>query len=98
MPNLVRRRRGNHPPPLRPPIRRDPGTSLFYRERDIAYSLNQYAGWTHYDISHSLGISTKTISYSLRQQIWTPQKQKGRKPNIDTPARKRLITRAKQDR
>ena len=37
MPNLIRQNRGHHPPPLRYPVLRDPGTRLSFRERDIAY-------------------------------------------------------------
>ena len=44
MPNLVRRQRGHHPPIIRYPILRDPGTRLTYHERNITYSLSQYAG------------------------------------------------------
>lgn len=44
MPNLVRRNNGHHPPPLRYPVLRQPGTRLSIRERDIAYNLNRYAG------------------------------------------------------
>jgi len=103
MPNLTRQRRGYHPPrPIQYPIfrdlSRDPGTRLSYRERDIAYSLKHQAAWTDERIASSLGISRQTISNSLYKQTWTPQKQRGRKPDIDTPTRKRLIARTKQDR
>ena len=95
MPNLVCRQRGHHP--IQYPTLRDPGTRLSYRERDITYSLSQHAGWQHHKIATSLGIPRRTISNSL-QNTWTPQKQRGRRPNIDTPTRQRLIARAKLDR
>jgi transposase len=98
MPNLIRRNNGNQPPRIRYPILRDPGTRLSYRERDTTYSLAQYAGWTHRKIGTSLGIPERTISNALQNQTWTPQKQRGRKPKIDTPTRKRLVARAKRDR
>ena len=45
MPNLIRHKRGHHPPPmLSYPVLRNAGTRLSLRERDIAYSLNRYAG------------------------------------------------------
>jgi transposase len=95
MPNLIRRNRGYHPPPLiRYPILRDPGT----RERDIAYSLKHDANWTDERIASSLGISRQTISNSIHKDTWTPQKQKGRKPKIDTPTHNRLVARAQRDR
>jgi transposase len=98
MPNLIRHKRGHHPPPIQYPRLRDPGTRLSYRERDIVYSLNQHAGWTHEKVGYSLGISKDTVTYTLHKQTWTPHKQRGRKPKIDTPTRKRLITRARLDR
>jgi hypothetical protein len=98
MPNLIRRNGGHHPPPIKYPVLRDPGTRLSYRERDIIYSLNQHAGWTHTKIGNTLGISWDTITSSLLKQTWTPHKQRGRKPNIDTPTRQRLVARAKLDR
>ena len=102
MPSLVRWH-GYHPPRIQsPPVfrdhLRDPGTRLSYRERDITYSLSQYAGWKHREIASSLGVPRRTISNSLSLQKWTPQKQRGRKPNIDTPTRQRLIARAKLNR
>ena len=101
MPNLVRRQRGHHPPIQYPILRdplRDPGTRLSYRERDIIYSLNQHAGWTHRRIGSTLGVSRDTVTCSLLKQIWTPHKQRGRRPNINTPTRQRLVARAKLDR
>jgi len=62
MPNLVRRQRGHHP--IQYPILRDPGTRLFYRERNITYSLS-HASWQHYEIATSLGIPRRTILSSL---------------------------------
>ena len=68
MPNLVRRNNGHHPPPLlRYPVLRQPGTRLSARERDIAYTLNRYAGWTHEKIGSSLGVSRSAISASLQK-------------------------------
>ena len=97
MPPLVRRR-GRYPPIQYPrdPLR-DPGTRLSDRKRNIAYSLNRYAGWSYSRISSSLGLSKYTITTSLKNNTWTPQKQRGRKPNLDTPIRQRLIARAKLD-
>ena len=97
MPNLIRRNNGHHPPPIQYPILRDSGTRLSYRERNITHSLSQYAGWNHRRIGASLGIPYRTISNSLHN-LWTPHKQRGRKPNIDTPTRQRLIARATLDR
>ena len=68
MPNLIRRNRGHHPPPLlRYPVLRDLGTRLSFRGRDIAYSLHRHAGWTHERIGGSLSVSRDTISASLRR-------------------------------
>ena len=98
MPSLVRWR-GHHPPIQYPrdPLR-DPGTRLLYREHNITYSLNRHAGWSHSRIGSSLGLSKCTITTSLKNNTWTPQKQRGRKPNLNTPTRQRLIARAKLDR
>ena len=69
MPNLVRRRRGHHPSPLRYLVLRQLGTRLSVRERDIAYTLNRYASWTHERIGSSLGVSRSAISASLQKRI-----------------------------
>ena len=99
MPNLIRRNRGYHPPPATQyPIHRDPGTRLSYRERDTAYSLSEYASWTNREIAGTLGVPERTVSNALNKQRWSPHKQRGRKPKIDTPTRKRLVARAKLDR
>ena len=48
MPNLIRHKRGHHLPPLLSyPVIQNAGTRLFLRERNIAYSLDRYAGWTY---------------------------------------------------
>ena len=66
MPNLIRYKRGHHPPPmLSYPVLRNTETRLSLREHNIAYSLNRYAGWTHEKIGSSLGVSCSAISASL---------------------------------
>jgi len=71
--NLIRHKRGHHlPPMLSYPVLRNAGTRLSLRERDIAYSLNRYAGWTHERIGSSLGVSRSAISASLQKDTWTP--------------------------
>ena len=67
MPNLVRQNRSHHPPPLlRYPVLQQPGTRLSIHERDITYTLNRYASWTHDRIGHRLGVSRSAISASLQ--------------------------------
>ena len=66
MPNLVRWNNGHYLPPLLCyPVLQQLGTRLSAHERDIAYTLNRYAGWTHKKIGSSLSVSYSAISASL---------------------------------
>ena len=80
MPNLIRHKRGHHPPlMLSYLVLRNAGTRLSLRERDIAYSLNCYAGWTHEKIGSSLGVSRNAISASLQKKYLDPLKAERKK-------------------
>lgn len=71
----------------------DAGSRLTYRQRVEILTLRNFAGWGYTRISSSLNLPRSTVRYTISHPE-TPQKPRGRPPLLDTPIRKRLITRA----
>ena len=78
-------------------LNRSFGQHLTHFERTRIWSLFFDAGWNKRQIGRYMGLGSSTIRSFLKNATTTPVKQQGRKPNLTTQKRKRLITRATQD-